>query len=564
MVNPQEIIDLRAFTKLYGYVRYFHPSDEAGKLDWNKFAIYGAGMARQARDTNGLKKLLNVLFKPIAPTMQIYKEGETPTDFSATLPKDTAGLHVVAWQYDGVNFGDPKSIFHSRRINEQAPDSTHLFAKYPHIGEVVRKPLGGGLYCQIPLALYANDTATLGADTAFPLSRLQNQLDVFPIGDLTQDIEDDHLADIVITWNVMQHFFPYFDVAGVNWDAELTRALDATIKDSTDQSFYLTFRKFIAELKDGHGFTYWNRAPMFYHSLPCSIEWIEENAVVMTTLDSNIFHPGDIIESVDSVPAADELHRSEALWSGSPQWKRMTALEYFGAMDTNAYTNVVLLRKGKEITEKVKRQQPYYPFEHKPVEQLAKGVYYVDLAQISDTAYIKMQGLLAKSKGLVFNMCGYTTKAALSLLTHLTDDTLHSAWWLVPQIIYPDHENLAGYNSARWTLPPVAPHFKAKVVFLTNGGANSFTESILGIVKHYKLGTILGGATAGTDGETDPFYLPDGLHVTWTGMRVVGQDGVPFYRTGIQPDVPMERSLYGVESGRDELLDKALEIIRER
>jgi C-terminal processing protease CtpA/Prc len=47
-------------------------------------------------------------------------------------------------------------------------------------------------------------------------------------------------------------------------------------------------------------------------------------------------------------------------------------------------------------------------------------------------------------------------------------------------------------------------------------------------------------------------------------MRVVGQDGVPFYRTGIQPDVPMERSLYGVESGRDELLDKALEIIRER
>ena len=34
--------NLCAFTRLYGYVRYFHPSDAASATDWERFAIYGA------------------------------------------------------------------------------------------------------------------------------------------------------------------------------------------------------------------------------------------------------------------------------------------------------------------------------------------------------------------------------------------------------------------------------------------------------------------------------------------------------------------------------------------
>ena len=50
-LSPQEsgVEDLRAFAKLYGYVRYFHPSDEAASLDWDRFAVYGAGEVLAAR-----------------------------------------------------------------------------------------------------------------------------------------------------------------------------------------------------------------------------------------------------------------------------------------------------------------------------------------------------------------------------------------------------------------------------------------------------------------------------------------------------------------------------------
>ena len=46
--DSQEIDNLRAFAKLYGYARFFHPSDEAAATDWEAFAIHGAGRVRGA------------------------------------------------------------------------------------------------------------------------------------------------------------------------------------------------------------------------------------------------------------------------------------------------------------------------------------------------------------------------------------------------------------------------------------------------------------------------------------------------------------------------------------
>ena len=37
--SPQTIDNLVAFAKLYGYIRYFHPSDEAASINWNQFAM---------------------------------------------------------------------------------------------------------------------------------------------------------------------------------------------------------------------------------------------------------------------------------------------------------------------------------------------------------------------------------------------------------------------------------------------------------------------------------------------------------------------------------------------
>ena len=40
--NVHKIENLKAFAKTYGFIRYFHPSDEASDIDWGYLALYGA------------------------------------------------------------------------------------------------------------------------------------------------------------------------------------------------------------------------------------------------------------------------------------------------------------------------------------------------------------------------------------------------------------------------------------------------------------------------------------------------------------------------------------------
>jgi len=123
--ESQKIQNLRAFAKLYGYVKYFHPSDEASAIDWDKFAIYGAKRVKDAKDTEQLKTTLETLFLPIAPTIQIYTSGQKPEDPMKHVPDDTTGLKIVAWQHRGV-WLNTASYYRSARLNRK-----HKFLLYP-------------------------------------------------------------------------------------------------------------------------------------------------------------------------------------------------------------------------------------------------------------------------------------------------------------------------------------------------------------------------------------------------------------------------------------------------
>ena len=121
-VDPVE--NLSAFARLYGYVRYFHPSDEAAELDWEAFAAYGATRVKDSRSSEELRETLMELFSPVAPTVQLHAEDEEPPVAPpGLLPEDQSGLEVVAWQHLGVGFGSGNSIYRSVRLNRETMKS---------------------------------------------------------------------------------------------------------------------------------------------------------------------------------------------------------------------------------------------------------------------------------------------------------------------------------------------------------------------------------------------------------------------------------------------------------
>jgi C-terminal processing protease CtpA/Prc len=86
----------------------------------------------------------------------------------------------------------------------------------------------------------------------------------------------------------------------------------------------------------------------------------------------------------------------------------------------------------------------------------------------------------------------------------------------------------------------------------------------MGYVADHRLGTIVGGTTAGTNGNVVFFVVPSGFRLGFTGMRVTGHDGQRSHHlVGIKPDIPVAPTIEGLRGGHDEVLERAVALIRE-
>ena len=118
-------------------------------------------------------------------------------------------------------------------------------------------------------------------------------------------------------------------------------------------------------------------------------------------------------------------------------------------------------------------------------------------------------------------------------------------------------------RGGEWNLDPADPLLEAKKAFIIDGRAISYAESCMGIIEAYKLGAIVGAPTAGTNGNINPFTLPGGYQVSWTGMKVLKHDGSRHHGIGILPTVPVSRTQAGIAAGHDEFLERAVIAVKE-
>jgi C-terminal processing protease CtpA/Prc len=551
--------NLVAFVRLLGYVRWFHPSNEAAAADWDAFTIAAIPRVEGAMDPAGLARVLQEIFAPLAPSVRVFPTAQRPSD-SPPMP-EAAQPKIVAWEYHGMST-QPEGLYHRTLLREDAPQW-----KVPDGFADPRNPLevelGGGVSCLVPTSLFADGDRTLPRPTApAPPPR-----DSFATG----DDRSTRLAAVALAWNVFQHFYAYFDVVKADWPAALRRALAAAATDADEFAFTDTLRRLVAELRDGHGFV--GHAGTKGHALPPIVwEWIEDR-VVVTRIGSGEeslarIRPGDVVESIDGRPVADALRDEERLTPGATDGiRRWRALATIAEGDAGSPLVLgIRPRTGEPFTATLKRatdpMAAEVPEKRPPsFAEVRPGIRYVNLDEATTEQFDHAVGDLAAAKGVVFDLRGYPSHIQPVFLQHLTDVPIQSARWMVPVVRRPDREGWTFDETGRWNLPPLAPRLRGKIAFVTDARAISYAESCLGIVEAYKLGEIVGGTTAGTNGDINPFTLPGKYTIFWTGMKVLKHDGSPHHGVGIRPTVPISRTIAGVAAGRDELLEKAIEVV---
>src|SRR5687767_2979575 len=95
-IDTRELENVAAFARLYGVVRWFHPSDAAQEIDWNRYAVYGVERVRSARSPRALRRELQVLFEPLVTGLEI-RRGALP----AVLAGQASDEALVMWMHEG-------------------------------------------------------------------------------------------------------------------------------------------------------------------------------------------------------------------------------------------------------------------------------------------------------------------------------------------------------------------------------------------------------------------------------------------------------------------------------
>jgi C-terminal processing protease CtpA/Prc len=559
--TDQRVKNQKAFAKVYGYVKYFHPSDEASEIDWVKFSAFGAKEIDKCRSEEQVIRTLNKLFNPVAPTVKFTKSNENPNyDLKSLTPDKPSEFRQTYWQHNGVSIGmNLKQVYKSLRVNRIAgKEGEKIFDYQPEFGEIITKKISDHIYCQVPLVLYYNDKSTYPNANRNELNKLKKALNKF---DFTREKLSCRLGNVINVYNVFQHFYPYFDVAKINWEDEFGKALSKSYRDKTPKDALVTLRKFTAPLKDGHCFVYCSNITSFIPAIAWG--WIE-NQLVITNLniaDTNL-EKGDVVTQINGMDPKNYFEEAYSLISAGTK----SSLDYRANADCLAGDrgSILKITVNNKTIDLIRTETNYTPSKEKPrYRQIGDSIWYLNIDRIEMDTINKLLPALEKCKAIICDARGYP-KGNHEFITHLmkSDDTT-SSWMQIPQIVYPDQEKIAGYSKYNWiqTMKARKPYLGDKnVVYIIDGSAISYAESCLGYIEGYKLATIVGQSTAGTNGNVNPFNLPGGYTIPWTGMKVLKHNGSQHHGIGILPDIYVSKTIQGIKDGRDEFLEKAIEI----
>ena len=553
-----EIDNLEAFARLYGYVRFFHPTDAAANADWHALAAQGSAYVHDARSLGELADRLETFFEPLAPTLEIWVQGEPPPPSRAPVQ----GSHddLVYWQY----LGYPGAIFSLysppySKVRVNAESRGRRFSKMPARDDVVQAEVVDGLFVRVPTILHRDEAKATGEQAS--ADGLEPELRHLAGSSKGGSHRDVQRAAVIEVWNVLRHFYPYQSEVAVDWDGALRQAL-TEVQDADVEQALVALQRLVHLLEDGHGEVGHVRLAS-RAALPFSLDVVEGRAVIAATEDPEHFAIGDVVETIGDEPAIHRIAELERLLSGSPQWRRFKAAAWEAPKGPRGESiDVVLERDGRKLTVTTEygQREPVLPPRPDPIHTYDDGTWYVDLTRAEWDDIEPVLPELAAAPGIVFDMRGYPTDTH-PIIDHLIEAQEDALWMHVPAIVAPDGA-VADWRHLGWHRKPAEPHIQGNVAFLTGPGAISYGESLMAYVEAHDLGTRVGQPTAGANGDIVRVEAAGGYFVIFSGMRVTKHDGTSFHRVGLRPEVAVEPTLSGLRSGRDEILEIGLEVAR--
>jgi C-terminal processing protease CtpA/Prc len=384
-------------------------------------------------------------------------------------------------------------------------------------------------------------------------------------------------------WSVIHFFFPAKSLTGEDWESVVRQAIPAFERARDASEYAIAVAELVHHLHDSHGLV---TAPEIDERLGAKpalkLEFVERRPVITAIRNADIqrqfgIEIGDEVTAVDGVEADSRIgFWSKIVSASTPQFELFEIANLLLAgREGSAVEVTIRKRNGRMNRASLQRTEKYPGFGvwigglFHGEEQRSGSVYkilpgdigYADLDRLDDAKVSEMFALFRNTKGIVFDMRGYPHHSPWSILERLNNKqnipaAIAEDWW----VHSPTGPNGVTRRQAMQYVDVGAGDYRGKTVVLIDGRAVSQAEHLALYLKAVGA-TLVGSATAGADCFQTSFAVPGGIRVNFSAALVREPNGRLIQRAGLLPDVQVEPTIKGIREGRDEVLDRAIEVV---
>lgn len=522
-VSAQQLDALVLTAKVWGFLKYHHPTVTAGKQQWDYALLRQLPAILAASDVEQTRKILIAWIDSLGPVAACRPCVE--------LDAQVAVRPRLRWLQDSQLLGTGlQRRLRAIHVNRVA-DRQYYVSMQPNVGNPV----------------FENEPAY--ADVKFPDAGFQ-------------------ILAVLRFWNMIEYWAPYRDLIDENWDAVLRDSLARAAKASDKPAYLLELAALVARVDDGHATAGIGpaRPPDGDCLLPVNLRYVAGQFVVKSASSeagARLFSAGDVLTAIDGKRVGEIVARVRRFYSASNDAAFMREMAYWVSRGPCVETKVSVRREGTlEVSAKREPIEPPKLIEGRrndrageTLQMLTPKVAYLKASTLKQADVAKYIGNIASADALVVDIRNYPAEYVIYALgSLLVDRPTPFAQFTIPMLSNPG----GFFWGAKVSLEPAQPHFAGRVAILVDESSQSQAEYLAMALRASPRAIVVGTTTAGADGNVSPIVLPGGVRTGISGIGVFYPDRTPTQQRGVAIDVPCKLTIAGMRAGRDEILDCAL------
>lgn len=529
-LTAQMAENLEIFGKVWGFLKYYHPKVTQGNYNWDYEMFRVLPHIANANDKEQRNKLLN-------KWIDKYGKIKDAKDYSITDSTKYSRFIDLDW------------------LNNRDMFDEQLIMKFHNIKNASRsKKLN--YYAVLP---FSERGVWNGIEQEKPYKSIQ------------WNDQGYRILTLFRLWNVIEYCFPYTHYTDTPWETLLKDFLPKFVNPNDQANYELAIMELGAKIDDSHGYLIIPNnklheveiAPTYgkYH-IPIELTQSAEGFVVVKTTESEFFHRGDIIISIEGREINDIIEGMSPYISASNRNGMIRNILYYLIYPHDNQKNVEVIRDGKRIKIHVKhfrRDSHSNGIKTWKEYNLEKqDIIHVDNIKSEEENKDIVQNNM-NSKGLIIDMRRYPYQNnQYSLFPLLLSK--YPLWISGNDKSFPGNYRVSpGYDKINET--EKEPNYKGKIVILVDEHTQSAGETWSMQHRLAPNSIIVGRQTAGANGNVGKVYLPGNIEFSYSQYGAYYPNWEILQRKGVKIDVIVSPTVDEIKAGRDVWIEKAIEII---